>query len=380
MKKILFISHESSRTGAPFMLLYFLQWLKEKHPEIHFVLLSLYNGGLSKEFKEVAYEYYDFSRITNTKPTFIQRWQRKVFRKLEINYHHRDAKKDFIDDLSRRDFNIIYSNTTVSLSLAQRIKLKKNKSKLILHVHELESEIKRTIGDFRPYVDNIDFVIAASEMVKDNLIVNHQVPAHKIQVVYEFTKKPETSDKLKKNKKVFKVGGSGKFGHRKGTDLFIQVARYLEDNYSEFDIEFTWVGLVPEADKESLDLELEKLGLKNDIHFVGEVEKPESYFEDFDVFLMTSREDPFPLVCIEAGMLGIPIICFDKATGISEIIENKGGFIVPYLNIEAMAERIKFYFNNPIKRVEHSNFNRKEFAKFTACQKGTEILKILERL
>ncbi len=380
MKKILFISHESSRTGAPFMLLYFLRWLREKHPEIHFTILSLYDGGLSQQFEEVAFEYYEFSGITNTKSTFTKRIQKKIFKKLGMHYKHRDAKKDFIDDLSHKDFNIIYSNTTVSLPMARRIKLQNNSSKLVLHVHELESEIKRTIVDLRPYMDKIDFVIAASGMVKDNLIANHKVPANKIQVVYEFTKKLETSDKLKMSKKNFMVGGSGKFGHRKGTDLFIQVARYLNDNYSEFNIEFTWVGLVPQADKVSLKLELEKLGLKNKIHFVGETENPEFYFEDFDVFLMTSREDPFPLVCIEAGMLGIPIICFDKATGISEIIRDKGGFIVPYLNIEAMAEKINFYFNNPEKREEHSQFNRKEFAKFTANHKGEEILKVLQEL
>lgn len=93
---------------------------------------------------------------------------------------------------------------------------------------------------------------------------------------------------------------------------------------------------------------------------------------------MTSREDPFPLVCIEAGMLGIPINCYENATGISEIIQDKSEFIVPYINIESMAEKIIFYSKNSQILEEHSSFNREEFAKFTAEEKGAEIYELLK--
>lgn len=362
------------------MLLYLLRWLREEHPEIHFTVLSLYDGGLSNQFKEVCHEYYELSKISNSKQNFIQRLPKRMARKLGLNYNYPDAQNDFIENLAQREFDIIYANTTVSLPLAQRMKSLNNRAKLILHVHELESEIKRTICGFDEYLSSIDFMIAASRMVRNNLIENHQVEANKIKVVYEFSKKLKPTDVSRVTKTVFRVGGSGKFGHRKGTDLFIQIARYLDDNFPNLNIEFTWVGLVPEHEEVNLKLELEKLELSNRINFVGEVEKPESYFENFDVFLMTSREDPFPLVCIEAGMLGVPIICFDKATGISEIIEDKGGFIIPYLNVEEMAGKIDFYLNNPEKREEHSRFNKKEFAKFTVNHKGSEILKVLKEL
>jgi glycosyltransferase involved in cell wall biosynthesis len=61
---------------------------------------------------------------------------------------------------------------------------------------------------------------------------------------------------------------------------------------------------------------------------------------------MPSREDPFPLVCIEMGLLGIPIVCFEKATGTAEVLSNGGGKIIPYLDIESMAETIVFYYSN----------------------------------
>ena len=61
---------------------------------------------------------------------------------------------------------------------------------------------------------------------------------------------------------------------------------------------------------------------------------------------MTSREDPFPLVAIEAASLGKPIICFENASGIPELMDGKGGFVVPYMNIDEMMNKIiKLYEN-----------------------------------
>jgi len=379
LKKILFISHESSRTGAPFVLLYFLKWLKQHHSEIKLTVLTLNEGGLTNEFKMVADEYYDLSKITTPKRNLVQRVKNNLYKRLGIHSARPDAKKVFIENLSQQDFDLVYCNTVVSIPLAYQIKLRNKSAKLLVHVHELESEIKRTIGNLNQFSNNFDMVIAASKMVRNNLINNHSISPNKIEVIYEFTKKLNPVIKTKEKGEVFTVGGSGKFGHRKGTDLFIQTARYLNSHYPQLKIEFTWVGLVPENDKASLEVELNKIDLNNRINFVGEVKNPEFYFEKFDVFLMTSREDPFPLVCIEAGMLGIPIICFDKATGISEIIKDKGGFTVPYLNIEVMAEKIIFYIKNPQICKEHSQFNQNEFSKFTAEEKGVEIYKLLEK-
>ena len=81
---------------------------------------------------------------------------------------------------------------------------------------------------------------------------------------------------------------------------------------------------------------------------------------------MTSREDPFPLVCIEVGKMGIPIICFEKATGAAEIIEGRGGFVVPYLDCKAMAEKLVLYYKEPDLIKKHGNLNKEDFADFVS--------------
>jgi glycosyltransferase involved in cell wall biosynthesis len=56
--------------------------------------------------------------------------------------------------------------------------------------------------------------------------------------------------------------------------------------------------------------------------------------------LLTSREDPYPVGCLEAAALEKPIVCFANAGGASEFLEEDCGFVVPYLDVPAMADRI----------------------------------------
>ena len=57
---------------------------------------------------------------------------------------------------------------------------------------------------------------------------------------------------------------------------------------------------------------------------------------------MTSRLDPLPNVSIDAMYNGKPMICLDKACGLSSKLKTDtylGKTIAGYLNIEEMAER-----------------------------------------
>jgi hypothetical protein len=56
-----------------------------------------------------------------------------------------------------------------------------------------------------------------------------------------------------------------------------------------------------------------------------------------DLFCLVSREDPFPLVVLEAAALGKPTVCFQQAGGTPEFCALGGGIAVPYLDVDAMA-------------------------------------------
>lgn len=54
MKKILFISHDASRSGAPFVLLFFMRWLKQNAGNIQMDILLIEGGPLEEEFKKLC--------------------------------------------------------------------------------------------------------------------------------------------------------------------------------------------------------------------------------------------------------------------------------------------------------------------------------------
>lgn len=362
--KILFLSHQSSRTGAPLILLDFLKWVKQYQKEVQVTVLSLVGGSLREEFKKIANVYIELSDYKEESIGLKKQVLEKIYTKLGYKFERQHPQKILIQELASQNFDVIYANTVVTIPLAQQIKDISVKSKIIAHLHELNTIIKIALPDFSYYIDKVDGFIAVSEMVRDNLINNYQVEPGKITTIYEFATIIKTHKKKSKTPP-FIVGGSGTVHWRKGSDLFLQVAKYVKTYFTDFDIEFIWVGEIKEDENEIIQADISKSGLKGVVSFVGEVQTPQIFYDNFDVLLLTSREDPFPLVGIELGMLGKPLICFSKATGTAEIIKDGGGIIVPYLSIREMAEAVIEYYNNTEKKVYDGKINQQNFSRFT---------------
>ncbi len=359
MKKILFISHDASRSGAPFVLLYLLQWLKSNKKHIQLDLLLVNGGPLEEDFKSLCKDVYMVPEFPE-KPNFLQEVYQKVFDFLGEKI--KDNIDLFFKRIAKNNYNLIYANTVVSVSNAVKLKRNLPQSKLILHIHEMNTIITTMAPDFNIYINSVDFFIAASEPVKTNLITNWSIIPNNVEVIYEFNN--QKPNELKKSNTIFTVGASGLSHWRKGNDVFIQVARYIKTHFPQAKIMFVWVGR-EFRDKAMIDADIEKLGLEKTVYFIGESQHPEEEYINFDIFLLTSREDPFPLVCIEVANLKKPIICFEHASGSAEVIKKGGGFVVPYLDIEGMSEKIMFYYNNPKKIREDGEVAQELFSGYT---------------
>lgn len=357
--KILFISHDATSTGAPIVLLELLKWVKERKTNIIADVLLLKGGPLEENFKKKSNNLFIYSsqkRHQNISKLFYQ----KIFKKNKIQQN--SISPEDIPRLGENQYDLIYANTIVSISIASTIKEMSQKTKLLVHVHELNSVIKKRLPDFNQYLSSIDKIIAVSHLVKDNLISNWKVKNQMIEVIYPFSK--VMGPLYKKNTNTFIVGASGNIDWNKGYDLFIQVAKFIYKKYPFLKIEFHWIG-DNLGFNDIVNEDLKKSGIDNTIHFVKRQLNPEKYFKEFDIFLMTSREDSFPLVCIEVALMSKPIICFDKAVGTVEILKKGGGYIVPYANVEAMAEKVEFYYTNRSEVEKDGAIGKKIFADFT---------------
>ncbi|OHB21084.1 MAG: hypothetical protein A2666_04840 [Parcubacteria group bacterium RIFCSPHIGHO2_01_FULL_47_10b] len=90
--------------------------------------------------------------------------------------------------------------------------------------------------------------------------------------------------------------------------------------------------------------------LKN-IHFAGFINQSNlpDYYNASDVFVLPSEKDMWGIVVNEAMCYGKPIITTDKVGSATDLIDESNGFIYPSGDIEALANHLLFFLNNPGK-------------------------------
>ncbi|MCM8831906.1 MAG: glycosyltransferase family 4 protein [Candidatus Omnitrophica bacterium] len=379
-KKILFISHEASRTGAPIVLLHLLRWLKN-NTNITFKVLLLRDGELVSEFKKIAPTIIFFKNIF-PKSNLIQKKINNFARKVYLKYLKNKFKKDNI--------YLIYSNTIANGEVLKF--LSDYNYPVICHVHELEYVINLYKKSFEQTKKYVSRYIALSEAVKKNLIENHNISEEKIEIVYGFIpmrfyniesyskSRNKICSELEIPLEAFIVCACGSVDWRKGPDLFIQLAYAVYRKKTRIPVYFLWIGGGETKYLFQLLYDAKKLGIDKFIYFLGAQQDPLDYFLICDVFVSTSREDPFPIVCLEAASLGKPILCFDKAGGAKEFVENDAGFVIPYLDIEAMADAIIKLLNSPqLCECLGQQAKRKAQERFNIEIGASKIFTIIER-
>ncbi len=282
-----------------------------------------------------------------------------------------------------RECDLIYSNTITNGRLYPLLKYLN--CPILTHVHELQYTIEMNGKDnLKNILANTSRFIAVSQTVKSNLEKNNGVDPIKINLVHEFVPTSlhfeKQKEKTLKTGRSFVVGASGTVSLRKGTDIFITIATKIIKENSDKNIEFVWIGKIDTDECILLD-DVRKLGLEDKIHFYGEQVNPITFYNDFDIFILTSREDPFPLVCLENGSLGKPVICFDKAGGIKEFVEQDAGYVVPYLDIEEMCKKIIYLYNNPDKKISLGSIaSHKVLNRFSIDVQAPKVLSVIDMM
>lgn len=326
---VLFVSHDAHRHGAQLLLLHLLRWLRA-HTDLRFEILLKSGGELTADFEALA-------------PT-----------------HHwpRDA-----DALAHRpNVRLLYANTVTNGDVLAG--LAPLGCPVLTHVHELEHWIRHHVppANLREVVQRTARWVAVSERVREVLIESVGVAPDAIDLVYEFLGPealrpvdPATSARLRRDLGIpptaWVVGGSGTMDWRKGTDLFVQLAATTRRRSPSRPVHFLWLGGARDGDAfAKLMHEARVAGVGDRVHFVGAVADPIAYTACFDVFALVSREDPFPLVVLEAAAQRVPVVCFADAGGAPELVDGTCGWVVPYLDVEAMAARVVQLLEAPEER------------------------------
>ncbi len=150
---------------------------------------------------------------------------------------------------------------------------------------------------------------------------------------------PERIAELK-NKRLITAG---RIAPVKGYDILIDI--WKEMNETDWKLDIFGEGTREYMDK--LQNKIDDLKIGDTIKLRGTTNKIQEEMLNSSIFVMTSHNECFPLVLLEAQACGLPIVSFDCPYGPRNIVDDSTGILVPMYNNEAFANRLKELMDHP---------------------------------
>ncbi|WP_179469656.1 glycosyltransferase family 4 protein [Chryseobacterium sp. H1D6B] len=388
-KKILFISHEASLSGAPILILNLLKRLKKERENYTIDVLLIRGGELYEDFAKISNHivvaHYHLQSLSFIKRN-LKRVQSIVFKTKET---HQDKIDKITSSLLLNNYDLVYGNTMESLIWT--LPFYKKNIPTIVAIHELTFGIESTYPKefVLENISNVTRIIAGSKAVAENLIAKYGGDPKKIKVIHSFVDTVLTLQKdkeslrnelnIKNNELIIGIASSQEL--RKGTDLVPLLVQKIKQKTN---LNFKFINLGGTSKSPAVrcaKIDAEKLGVADDILFIDHNKFPNEYINLFDVFMLMSREDPFPLVMLTAAKLKKPIVAFEKSGGAVEFLEDNHGVLVPYLDLDTMAaEVIKLMQDNSLREIYGEKIHRKLEEEYSDKKLSTEILTTIDNL
>jgi|GEM_PF-5970697 len=339
-KTLIIVSHELSRTGAPILALEIAKITKDNY---NVILFALKGGVLEEEFiKECDlvigadslfdHSYHSYANILNA------------------------IKHNFTESVAI--VNSICSNAMLK-------PLNDFKIEIIHLIHEYASNVHSLPLFFESYEFSKYQIYPAKNVSNNTICLCPDMPVDKIKIMPQgIIKAPAVKNDKKyeeeetRVKEIFRpegfasngtvIVGIGSIDIRKGVDLFVSTAKYVKDLNPEIPIRFVWVGDLHHPSHEHIYAtyiydQIERSGLKETVVITKPFSNLDLVYNNCDIFYLSSRLDPLPLVSLEALSYSKPLVCFDDASGIAEYMkEDKciSHCIAPYQDVCAAAKII----------------------------------------
>ncbi|XRO76580.1 glycosyltransferase family 4 protein [Methanocaldococcus sp. 10A] len=243
----------------------------------------------------------------------------------------------------------------------------------------LEEEYKKwnvpfDLGNYKIYlkslkeIEEADFIKIPSDFVEKTFI-EHGVPKEKLIKIpfgVDLDKfKPKKNYKNDKFRAVF----VGSVGIRKGVPYLLRAWDELNLKNAELYI----VGAILNDIKHII----KKYKQREDIIFTGHT-NPIPYLQKSDVFVFSSIEEGSALVTYEAMAVGLPsIVTFN--TG-SIVRDGKDGFVIPIRDVNALKEKILYFYENRDKIKRMGKNARKHVEKYSWERYGDRLFESLKEI
>ena len=363
--RLLLIGHDANRAGAQLVLLYLMRLLKAEGIRMHLLLGE--GGPLEADYRALApltiwpaANGHVFSPNADKVLGKLGLWEQQARRKI------RRQQRTVARDLHLDDVDAVLVNTVSGARWLRQLPLRSDVP-VVAYLHELTMSVQLYThpDELRFLFQRAQHLLTVSEATAQFYQTRFNVPAEQIslftlidvdtirQRINDAQTSRATARALPGLANVppdaIVVGGCGNAEWRKGNDLFVAQARMVNQLPGP-PVYFVWVGMPASTLREELWHDVEKAGLSDLVRFVEPTPDVLRYIARFDIFLLCSREDPYPLVVLEAGASEVPVVCFAGAGGAPELVEADGGAVVPYLDLGAMAAALRELADNEALR------------------------------
>jgi len=218
-----------------------------------------------------------------------------------------------------------------------------------------------------------DILIAPGNSVKEHLISYFKKDVNKIKIIHNSLDLSEVKIKINKadlkkelglDEDIYLVGYIGRFDYEeKGVDILLKSFKKFNKNYPN-----SKLVLIGEGKNEKL---IKKFISKNNLPvvFVQPVEYIYDYLNIFDILVIPSRIDPFPLTMLAGGAAGIPIVG-SAVDGIKEFINDGfNGLLFEKNNEDDLFNKIEKYYLDRKTADYCKNNNRNDVSKNYSSEK-----------
>lgn len=175
------------------------------------------------------------------------------------------------------------------------------------------------------------------------------------------------------NKQVIAVG---RYDRIKGFDLLMKSWCKVKEQHPDWHLNIYGAG-----NREEYQNMGNAMGLKDVVHCNGPVSDIDIKYADASLFVMSSRNEGFGLVIVEAMASGLPVVSFDCPCGPSDIITNdEDGILVDNGNVEQLADAICWMIDHPQERIQygqHARVNALRFSQEHVMEKWIKLFKSL---
>ena len=323
--------------------------------KFEFILFSLQNGELKNELPTSIKFYSDKSTSSISK-----RIQNKLRKKLGYTSL---LEKQILKLNNEFKPDIWYLNTLI---LADIVEIAiKNKVKYAVHFHELLSQYNYvSYSVLNKTISNSSFTVGCCNAVCENLKTLGSKRVFKQFECIDDTSiivNSERQEQIKIETNIPKdfqvIVMSGQRIDRKGYDLFIEIAQKLKNEK----LFFIWLGGSKNSGFEFfMDKYIDQFQIKNLRVIHPQKSDYYNYLNCADIFFLSSREDPFPLVMLEANYLGKYIVALNSG-GAVEFLDTNKGHIINSWNIDDIARELKICCTNVKEKIIHPVFKTENY-------------------